>query len=73
MSRFVVIGETSRVAGFALGGATVACADDAGAVELAWAALPGDAAVVLLTPQAAAVLTDGFRRPERALTAVMPP
>jgi vacuolar-type H+-ATPase subunit F/Vma7 len=73
VGRFVVIGEASRVAGFELGGATVVRADTADAVQRAWDTLPGDAAVVVLTPDAAALLVDRLRHHEQALIAVMPP
>ena len=72
MGRFVVIGEPSRVEGFALAGVPVICAEGAQEVRLAWAALPSDAAVVVLTPRAAAALDDVPRPHDRALVAVMP-
>lgn len=73
MGRFVVIGEAARVEAFALGGATVLCAEGPEEVRLAWAALPADASVVLLTGVAAAALEEERRRFEPALIAVMPP
>jgi vacuolar-type H+-ATPase subunit F/Vma7 len=71
----VVLGERSRVTGFALAGACVAPADDARTVLAAWAALEHDVAVVVLTPAAAAALgamLDEPPRPDRPLTVVMP-
>jgi hypothetical protein len=46
------------VQGFALAGALVSIADDDDSVRSAWLALPHDVTVVILTPQAAAVLAD---------------
>jgi len=65
-----VIGETARVRGFALAGATVCPADDAERVRTAWDALT-DAALVVLTPTAATTLAD--RLDDGPLVAVMPP
>jgi vacuolar-type H+-ATPase subunit F/Vma7 len=72
VGRFVVIGETSRVEGFALGGALVICADDPQGVREAWTSLPPDAAVVVLTARAAAVVGADAARHDRALVAVVP-
>lgn len=73
MGRFVVIGETSRVEGFALGGALVVCADNPDDVWHAWTSLPSDAAVVVLTERAASVVGVDARRHDRVLVAVLPP
>lgn len=73
MGRFVVIGETARVTGFALAGASVLCAEGPDDVRLAWTALPDDTAVVVLTDQAAAALGSDVDAEELALIAVMPP
>ena len=75
MGSVVVLGERSRVSGFALAGARVVPADDARTVLAAWQALDPDVAVVVLTPDAAAVLgalLDEPPRPGRPLTVVMP-
>jgi len=56
VGRIVVLGESILIDTFALAGATIARADDADAVRRAWAALPCDAAVVVLTVAAAAAL-----------------
>lgn len=75
MGSVVVLGERSRVAGFALAGARVAPAEDAQAVRAAWESLEQDVAVVVLTPAAAAALgalLDQPPRPDRPLTVVMP-
>lgn len=58
MGTFAVIGEEARVANFGLGGAVVVPADGPEAVRAAWAALPEQTAVVLLTAAAASVLGD---------------
>jgi vacuolar-type H+-ATPase subunit F/Vma7 len=71
----VVLGERSRVTGFALAGARVAPAEDARTVLAAWQALEDDVAVVVLTPAAAialGALLDEPPRPGRPLTVVMP-
>ncbi len=69
MSRIAVLGESPRVDGWALAGALVVPAAGAEATEQAWASLPTDVEVVVLTPQAAMVL--GSRVRDR-LTAVLP-
>jgi vacuolar-type H+-ATPase subunit F/Vma7 len=63
MSRIAVLGESPRVDGWALAGATVLAAEGSDAVTRAWEALPGDVAVVVLSPQAALLL--GERTGER--------
>jgi vacuolar-type H+-ATPase subunit F/Vma7 len=74
MARVAVLGEQVRVQGFALAGALVLEAGDAAQVRAAWASLPGDVAVVVLTPRAARALQDhpppGAGLP---LTVVLPP
>jgi vacuolar-type H+-ATPase subunit F/Vma7 len=68
VSRLAVIGEETLVRGFGLAGAVVLPADGPDAVRAAWQGLPGDVAVVILTPAAAAALD----RPEAdRLVAVM--
>jgi vacuolar-type H+-ATPase subunit F/Vma7 len=56
----VVIGETTRVRGYALCGATVLPADTDAGVRERWANLPTDVAVVVLTPSAREALTDAL-------------
>jgi vacuolar-type H+-ATPase subunit F/Vma7 len=71
VSRIAVIGERTRVQGFALAGAEIRPAADPDDVRAAWAALATDVAVVVLTPAAADALAStpvGDR-----LTVVMPP
>jgi vacuolar-type H+-ATPase subunit F/Vma7 len=70
MARVAVIGEASRVQGFALAGAVVHPVAGPDAVRAAWAGLADDIAVVLLTPAAADAL-DAVPPGDR-LTVVMP-
>lgn len=76
MARVAVIGERARVGGFALVGAVVMPADDAGEIDDAWRALPPDVAVAVLTPKVARRLEElaGPGPPPRPglLTVVMP-
>ena len=70
MDRVAVLGERALVEGYALGGARVVPAESPAEVLAAWAALPGDVAVVVLTPAAARVLgppAAGSRRPLRVV------
>lgn len=72
MNRVVVLGELGRVGGFRLAGATVIEAAGPEEVDRAWRALPTDTTLLILTPQAAAVV--GARLAERArLTWVVMP
>jgi len=73
MSRVAVIGEAVRVGGYALAGAVVCPAEDAGQARAAWRSLPPDIAVVVLTARAAAWLGEAPRRRDGILPAVMPP
>jgi vacuolar-type H+-ATPase subunit F/Vma7 len=75
MGRVVALGEQVRVGGFALAGSHVVAAEDAAAVRDAFRALPGDVAVVLLTPRAAAAVEDLLvdPSPDAPLTVVLPP
>lgn len=68
----VVIGEATRAGNFALAGAVVATADGEEAVRAAWQALPAEAAVVVLTPAAAAALEGAALAPGNALRVVLP-
>jgi vacuolar-type H+-ATPase subunit F/Vma7 len=72
MSRAAVIGEELRVQGYTLAGAVVCAADDKAAAVRAWRMLPGDVAVVVLTPRAAAWLADELARRPDLLPVVMP-
>lgn len=71
MATVAVIGERALVRGWSLAGAAVTAADDAGAVRAAWRSLGADVAVVVLTPAAAAVLTDEIAH-GTPLTVVLP-
>jgi vacuolar-type H+-ATPase subunit F/Vma7 len=73
MSRAAVIGESARTAGFALAGALVLAAENAGEACAAWAGLPADVPVVVLTPRAAAWLDTVARARRDVLLVVMPP
>lgn len=75
MAHMAVLGERTRVAGFALAGAVVVVADDDAEVRRAWAGLLADRAadveVLVLTQRAAAALPPGFADRDRPLTVVM--
>jgi vacuolar-type H+-ATPase subunit F/Vma7 len=72
MSRIVVLGDPIWVEGFALGGATVLPATDADAVRAAWAALPEDAGVLVMTAAAAEALGDALEDRPYLLSVVIP-
>lgn len=72
MSLAAVIGEAVRTEGFALAGALVLAAEDAGQAHAAWHSLPADTAVCVLTAAAAAWLGDTPRARPGVLIAVMP-
>ncbi len=72
MDRIIVLGESITVDTFALAGATVARADDPEAVRRAWAALPANTAVVVLTAAAAAALASVDTTSGDVLTIAMP-
>ncbi len=70
MSRVAALGEQALIESLALAGVVVFGADDPSAVDAAWDALPGDVAVLLLTPRAADRLRDRLgERPELLTTA----
>jgi len=71
VGRVAVIGEGHRAQGWVLGGALVLPAVGPEAVRSAWAALPGDVEVVILT-QAAAVALGEVPERARRLRVVMP-
>jgi vacuolar-type H+-ATPase subunit F/Vma7 len=72
MSGIAAIGERERVEGFRLAGVAVLAAAGPAQAREAWAALPGDTAVVILTPAAAAALTAELAAAPRVLPAVLP-
>ena len=73
MARAAVIGEAVRTAGFALAGAVVLPAESPEEARAAWASLPADIAVLVLTPRAAAWLGQALPSRRDVLLAVMPP
>jgi len=73
MARAAVIGEAVRTAGFALAGAVVLPAESPEEARAAWASLPADIAVLVLTPRAAAWLGEALPSRRDVLLAVMPP
>ncbi len=72
MGRIAVVGERSRVAGFALAGALVRPVEEEAAVLAACAALPPDVEVLLLTPAAARALAGAEADESSALRVVLP-
>lgn len=70
MGGIAAIGEAPRIQGFALAGVLVLPAEDPDGARSRWSELPGDVALVILTPAADAALAG--RGPE-PLCAVMPP
>jgi vacuolar-type H+-ATPase subunit F/Vma7 len=70
MSRVAVLGAEREVEGYALAGALVLTAATPDAVRAAWAALPADVALVLLTAAAADALDS--REAGDRLTVVLP-
>jgi vacuolar-type H+-ATPase subunit F/Vma7 len=73
MAQAAVIGESVRTAGFALAGALVFPAENAIQARAAWALLPADVAIVMLTPRAAAWLGTAPRSRRDVLLVVLPP
>lgn len=73
MGRAAAIGSEPLVRGFALAGVLVVPAEDPAGVRRAWAGLPDDVELVVLTRAAAAALDRGLDgRRDGRLTAVMP-
>jgi vacuolar-type H+-ATPase subunit F/Vma7 len=72
VARVAVIGAEVLVAGYGLAGAVVVPAEDDEAVRHAWAALPHDVEVVVLTPSAARALGPARTCDDLPLTVVMP-
>ena len=74
MGRLVVLGEAVRVDGYAMAGATVIPAEDPASVRAAWAGLPADTSIVVVTARADDVLRGAGLVPARgdALVVVMP-
>ncbi len=73
MTGIVAIGEQEQLRGFALAGVEVAVADDPAGARAAWAALPPEVALVILTPAAhAALAASELDRRGQRLWVVMP-
>ncbi|MFB7507337.1 V-type ATP synthase subunit F [Streptomyces broussonetiae] len=75
MGTVAAIGSRTAVCGLALAGVDVRVAEDPDAVRRAWHGLPGTAAIVILTAEAAEALGTAATAPapSRPLTVVMPP
>ena len=72
MSGIAAIGEEARLAGYALAGAAVHPASDADQVRSAWARLPDDVALLVLTDASRAALGTLLGERPRLLWAVIP-
>ena len=72
MSRAAAIGDGRRLAGYALAGVEVHDAVEAADVEAALASLGEDVALLVLTPEAHAVLVTSLERSEQLVWAVLP-
>ena len=72
MNRVLVLGEPARVGGFRLTGATVIDADGPEDVDRAWAELPTDITLLILTPAAAEVVRARLSERARLTWVVMP-
>lgn len=72
MARAAVLGESSRIQGFALAGALVFPAEDETEVRAAWRSLPADVDVVIVTARAAAWLGEQLTARPVPLPVVMP-
>jgi vacuolar-type H+-ATPase subunit F/Vma7 len=72
MSRVVALGEEHRVVAFAMVGVAVVAVGDAREARSAWASLPDDVGLVILTRSAAEALQAVLHQPGEPLWAVMP-
>jgi vacuolar-type H+-ATPase subunit F/Vma7 len=72
MSRVVALGEEHRVVAFAMVGVAVVAVGDATEARAAWASLPDDVGLVILTRSAAEALQPVLHQPGEPLWAVMP-
>lgn len=72
MGRVAVIGAGTAVSGYALAGALVLTAEDADAVRSAWAGLPDDVVVVVLTAAAERALGPEAATTRPPFAVVMP-
>ncbi len=66
------LGEQALLEGYRLAGARVYAAETDDEVRRAWAALPKNTGMVLLTPRAASALGAAVSNPLSPLTAVLP-
>ncbi|MGZ4494444.1 MAG: hypothetical protein ACXVWU_07085 [Nocardioides sp.] len=73
VGRVAAIGAEAAVGGYALVGVVVLPAEDDAAVRDAWAALPADVEVVVLSAPAARALGPARTAAEAPLSVVMPP
>jgi vacuolar-type H+-ATPase subunit F/Vma7 len=71
VSRVAAVGAWAALAGYALAGVEVVEADDPAAVRRAWAELPADVGLVLLTQAARTALPERLE-PRDRLWAVIP-
>jgi vacuolar-type H+-ATPase subunit F/Vma7 len=72
MSRIAALGERSRIQGYSIAGVEAVAVDTADDTVTAWQMLPRDVAVLILTPQAAAVLADRMHERPDLLVTVLP-
>ena len=72
LARVAVIGESSRVQGYALAGALVCPAEGEAEVRAAWRSLPAEFEVVIVTARAAAWLGGDLITRPGSLPVVMP-
>ncbi len=70
--RVAVLGEPLRIYGYGLAGAVLCPASDRDQALRAWRELPGDVAVVVLTPAAAGWLAGQLAQRPGVLPAVLP-
>jgi vacuolar-type H+-ATPase subunit F/Vma7 len=66
------LGEQALLQGFRLAGASIFAAETDDEVRAAWAAMPSNAKVVILTPRAAGALAAVLTDPQSPLTVVLP-
>ncbi|WP_066303644.1 V-type ATP synthase subunit F [Arthrobacter luteolus] len=66
------LGAPDALAGYELAGARLVPARSPEEIRQAWDQLPADTAVVILTPEAAAVLADRLDDPAVPLTVTLP-
>jgi vacuolar-type H+-ATPase subunit F/Vma7 len=71
MSRIVAIGEERSVVAFPMVGVTTMAVGDAPEARAAWASLPDDVGLVILTRSAAEALQTVLHEPGQPLWAVM--